>query len=288
MMRFVENFGGRRSVVAACSVVMLVAVGCGTGEYDNRLKVTLANVARRSTIEAYLTPGGTAVAGGNVSLRLPKLFDGSSKDVPVGDPRARVAGVPLPGLVKVTERAIDDPAGKMSVCYAYFAAVPKEGKPQDALQNELRGAIAAVLPNASWATENIEKMDGGSVSYPVLKASGPQSFDASGSGGANEQLEGQLELYLVPADKHWVLLGWRAPTANASKYQFFNSVKAAMGTVVVAAGAAPAAPPAGDAAPAPAPAAGEPMPAAAANNGAGEGLPPGAVGAAAGIAPLNP
>jgi hypothetical protein len=278
-----------RTPFAFAALVLLVATGCGTGEYDARLQTTINNVGRRAAIESFLTQGTTDVSpDSGVRFRLPAIFDGSSKSLAPGEARATIGGVALPGLVRASERAIDDPGGKYSVGYVYFAAVPKEGKPQDALQNELRTAIAGVLPTAKWETAQLEKLSGGSVSFPLLVATGPQAFDASQNGGANEQHEGRLEIYLVPADKHWVLIGWRAPTTHAGKYQLFDAVRAAMATVEVTpgmgGGSTPAAAAAAAATPAPA-AAGN----AAAPANAGEGLPPGgAVGAAAGLAPVTP
>jgi hypothetical protein len=276
-----------RSLALGALVTSLLTLGCGTGEYNSRLEGTVRNVGRRAAIEAYLGPGSSEAAPGTaVQLRLPTLFDGSAKSVAPAEPRAKIGAASIPDLVRVMERAIDDPAGKFSVCYVYFAAAQKEGKPQDVLQNELQRAIAAALPNAKWETAQLEKLSGGTASFPVLKASGPQPFDATQNGGANEQHEGQFELYLVPADKHWVLIGWRAPTAHASKYQFWDAVRASMATVEVGGGSAPAAPaaaPAGDPmAPGAAPAE------AAANNPPGHSGPPGAVGGAVGLAPLNP
>ncbi len=273
-----------RGIVIGAALAAVVGTGCGTGEYNNRLSATVNNVGRRAAIESLITQSAADAVGG-VRLRMPALFDGNAKQVNPGDARSRIGNAAIPGLVRASERAIDDPAGKYSVAYAYFAAAPKEGKAQDAFQNEVQRAVAAALPNAKWETVQIEKLSGGGASFPVLKATGPQPFDATQNGGASEQLEGQLELYLVPTDKQWVLIGWRAPSAHAGKYQFWDSVRAAMSTVEASGGGAAPAPaaPAGEAA-APASA---PM-AAAANNGPVEGLPPGAVGAAAGIAPLNP
>jgi hypothetical protein len=275
-------------MLGLCVVSLL---GCGKGEYDTRLQATVTNVARRAAIESVLSPSATdASPDSGVRFRLPLVFDSSAKPLAPGDARAKIGAVDIPGLIKANERAIDDPAGKYSVSYVYTAAVPKEGKTQEALQADVQRAIAAVLPNAKWENATVDKLAGGSASYPVLKATGPQIFDATQNGGANEQHEGQLELYLVPADKQWVLIGWRAPTAHATKYLFWNSVKAAMGTVEAGGGAAPA-PAAAPAADAAAPAAAAPgavapmpMPMPMAN----QALPPGAVGGAAGIAPLNP
>jgi|GEM_PF-5040486 len=287
-----------RSFAVAVLAAGPLTLGCGTGEYNTRLDGTVKNVARRAAIEAYLGASAADVsADSGVRLRLPTLFDASAKQLTPEDGRARVGPAAIPGLVRASERAIDDAAGKFSVGYVYFAAVPKEGKPQDAFQGEVQRAIAAALPNAKWETAQFEKLAGGAANFPVLKASGPQLFDASQNGGATEQHEGQFELYLVPADKHWVLIGWRAPTAHATKYQFWEGVRAAMATVEVGGGgastpAAPAAAPAADPM-APAPAAPMPMPMptlppAAANNPPGEGAPPGVVGGAVGLAPLNP
>jgi hypothetical protein len=233
---------------------LVVLAGCDiTGEYEKRFQETLKTAGYRAAFDAVLFAGDTEITGeGNASsgvkVRIPSLFDSNSKSLAT-EPRAQPPFVKLPGFGYALERALPDDANQFAPAYIYFAAVPKADLKPDQVQAPIAVAVAAAFPGANWSDVQVGTPQGGTMTHKVIRGDGQQDFDNAGTGGAVQKLDGRFALYFIEGPNHYALVGFRAPKAQADKWNFDAAVQAAMGTVSVAAGAAA---PAEAAAPAPA------------------------------------
>ena len=225
--------------------LLLVAVaGCDlTGQYEKKFQEALRTSAQRAVFDLNLNPTFTEVidpARKNVGvrLRIPRFFDASSKSLAAADLKGP-ALLAVPGLSYAVERQLDDASGKFLPVYVYFAAIPKAEQKTDALQAAVAQVAAALVPGAAWNDVQLDTPDGRKLSLKRLQASGKQPFmDVQKKAAVN--VDGRLDLYYVDGGDHHVLIAWRAPKAQAEKYQFDVATQAAMGTIEVAAPAGPA------------------------------------------------
>jgi hypothetical protein len=247
--------GAKNNIMRRLSILILagLVLGCGTGEYNARLAATLQGAGRKAQFDKFLYAEGQDVqvndAGGQatgVKLRIPSTLDANSKTLPNTDPKAQPPFVKLPGLGYAYERQLDDPAGKFAPVYLYLCAVPKADQNADALMADIQKGAAAVGQGA-WQDLQADSPSGTKVPLKLLSVTGQQDFDP---GTGPTKLEGRFDCYFYDAPQHFVFIAFRAPTAQATKYLYFDAARASVGTLQ-AAGA-----PAGAPAPAPAPAAG--------------------------------
>jgi hypothetical protein len=208
------------------------------GTYSKRYEQALVNVGKKAETAAMLHGQPTAVpdaAGGQsgVQLKLPSILDGNSKSLPNTEVRAQPPFVKLPGLNFAYERMVDDPAdaSKFNPAYCYLGAVSKAEQPADVVQAEVLKVVQAAFPGSAWIDVQAPTAGGGSVGVKLLSVSGPQDFDGGQIGKPVEKLEGQMDLYLYESGTHVVLIGFRAPTAHAGKYKFFDAARLAIGTI---------------------------------------------------------
>lgn len=262
----------QRVALLAFLLTLTMASGCGTGTYNERMKVSMAQAGRRGQFDQVLHGAMTAVNGAGdaaatgISLRIPKLFDDKSQSLPATNNRSNPPQGPLPGLSYAMERMLDDQAGKFAPAYCYIGAVSKASiKPED-LQKQIAARFGGAFQPVS-----VESPQGAGKSVLLLSALGAQDFDGAQSQLPVQKLEGQIDIYLIDSPNFVGIVAFRAPKDQAAKYQLFQNARMALGTFEAAAAAppapaAPAAPAAGGAAPAaaapggaaPAPAAGAP------------------------------
>ena len=240
--------------------------GCGTGEYNRRFQVSLTESGRKAEFDTLLHPGPTPVTDGGgqpagVQLRLPKVLDGSSQSLPSTTGRAQPPFLKIPGFAYAMERLLDDgtktPEGAdvFAPVYCYLAAVPKADQKPEVVSADVQKLVIAAFPQAAWQDTSAGSPTGGNIPLKVLTVSGQQDFDNGQNMGPVVKLDGRMDLYFYEGQTHFVFIGFRAPLTQATKYQFFEAGKSAMGTIE-----------AGAAAPAPVPAApAEGQPAAAAD-----------------------
>lgn len=226
----------RIATLAACGLLL---AGCDLGgTYSQRYNESLVSVGKRAAVDAMLHATETSVPDGGgkpsgVSLRLPSVLDANSKSLPAADARAQPPFLKIPGLNYTYERMLDDPADatKFAPAYCYLGAVSTAEQKSDAVQADLLKQAQAAFPGVAWTTVQLSSPAGDSVTAKVLSLSGPQDFDNGQIGGPVAKLDGQLDLYLYEGATHVVLIGFRAPSAQAGKYQFFEAAKVAMGTL---------------------------------------------------------
>jgi hypothetical protein len=247
MLRQTRNtavrFCSRETLVFLFGGALALAVGCDlTGEYEAEFKKALSSAGQRAVFDQSLHPSETDLTDAarksvGVRLRLPKLFDKDSKSLPATEARATPPFMRFPGLSYALERQIDDDKGQFMPAYVHFGAVPKADQKADALQAAIAQQVAAALPGAAWADAPLQTPDGQSITFKRLQATGPQDF-MNLQTNQPIKLDGRFDLYLIDAPAHYVLIGWRAPKAQADKYQFSTAAEAAMGTAIVQPGSA--------------------------------------------------
>jgi hypothetical protein len=217
-------------------LALALAAGCGTGEYNSRFAVSLTNSGRKAAsdqLQALLHAAATPIndASGQATgatIRIPASLDANSKSLPASDGRAQPPFLKIPGLGYAIERLLDDDAGQFSPVYCYLGAVPKTGQPADATLAEVQQQAAAAFSGAAW-----KDTQAGSNAVKLLSVGGQQDFDGGQNGGPVVKLDGRLDLYFHDAPTHLLFVGFRAPTAQATKYRFFEAAQAAMATLSV-------------------------------------------------------
>jgi hypothetical protein len=223
--------------VAVIGLVSFVFAGCDLGgTYNKRYSESLSSVGERAALDAMLLDAETQVTDAamkpsGLSLRLPGLFKEHAESLAATEPRAQPPFLKIPGFSYTIERLVDDPANpqQFAAVHCYLAAVPKADQKAEDLQADVQRQVTAALPGASWQDVPL----GGGISGKLLSASGPQEFmtaDASGT-RATGTIEGRLELYFCESDSHFAFIGFRAPTAHAGKYEFFEAIKLSLDTL---------------------------------------------------------
>jgi hypothetical protein len=224
-----------REFVAIGAAISLAGCDLG-GTYGKRYSESLTSVGQRAAAAAMLCDAETQVTDAatkpsGVMLRLPSLFKEHAASLAASEPRAQPPFLKIPGFSYTIERLVDDPADpkKFAAVHCYLAAVPKADQQADALQADVQTQVAAALPGAAWQDVQL----GGGISGKLLSVTGPQEFHTADASGATAPatIDGRLDLYFCESDSHLVLVGFRAPTAHAGKYQFFDAVKISLETL---------------------------------------------------------
>src|SRR4051812_31193115 len=121
----------------ATSLILLLAAGCDlTGQYEKELQKSAQTAGQRAVFDLNLHAAFTEVVDSakqniGVKLRIPKVFDGSSKALVASDPKNPL---PIPGLTYLLERQLDDDAGQFLPAYLMFVVTPKGDQKPDAVQ----------------------------------------------------------------------------------------------------------------------------------------------------------
>lgn len=217
----------------ASGVVALALAGCDLGgTYEQRFQASLTSVGEEAALNNLLHADPTEVPGSGITLRLPATFDSGAKSLPATEAGAQPPFANLPGLNYAMERLLgNDPQNPTSyaAAYIYLAAVPKAEKKSEDVQAEVQKQVGTAFAGANWTETQVGK----GLNGKLMSVSGQQDFvtaDAAG-GRATAKLDGQFDLYLFESGSHVVLVGFRAPKAEAATYAFFDAVKASIGTV---------------------------------------------------------
>jgi hypothetical protein len=216
----------------ATGVSALLLAGCDLGgTYQQRYTASLTSVGQEAALNNLLHAQPTEVPGSGITLRLPATFDSGAKSLQAAEAGAQPPFANLPGLNYAMERLLDDPAdaSKFAAAYIYLAAVPKAEKKSEDVQAEVQKQVGTAFAGANWTETQIGK----GLNGKLMSVTGQQDFvtaDAAG-GRATAKLDGQFDLYLFESGSHVVMVGFRAPTAQATKYTLFEAAKAAIGTV---------------------------------------------------------
>jgi len=238
----------KRLLIATCLYVFLIA-GCDLGgEYDSKVKTAMQVAGQRAVFDLNLHPTFTDVVDSakqnvGVKLRLPKVFDGNSKALPVDNQKGPVR---IPGLTYLLERQLDDDGGQFLPAYVFFVVAPKGEQKADAIQNALLQVMKLVSPGAAWNDASLPTPTGQSVALKRMRIEGEQPLPPA-QGKAPVKANTRTDIYFVDAGANAVLIGWLTPKAQAQKYNLEAATEAAMGTLE---NTAPPAAPGGKGAPA--------------------------------------
>jgi len=213
-------------LAAAVLALTCVAQGCGTREYERRLKGAVSTISKGSGFQQLYGP--TALEGTPITVRVPKTFQksftaGSVVDGAQVDPRrVKPPFMEISGLKITYEATVQDAVGGKMPYYCYLAAVPldvvREVQSPDEryqrLQKRVSNALREKFPQASDWTDVRCHTPGGDVRIcRKLSASGEQVFfyvDKAGA-GSFRNMPGTLEFYACTEAGHFVLVGWRVP-----------------------------------------------------------------------------
>jgi hypothetical protein len=195
-------------------VALLVAtVGCGTGEYNRRLKERVQELNSTVDIGSILYGAASPLAEANggqvgVSLQLPLLVTAQ----PATGETAQPAFLKLPGFAYAYPVSSGDKSGNI-----YIAAVPND-KGSAELQSELQGAVAGSFSGAAWAEAQVPTADGSGMMIQRISGIGQP---------------GRFDLYMLTSSTHHVLIGWLAPEGWSD---FFRASEYSMGSAMVSGG----------------------------------------------------
>jgi hypothetical protein len=243
----------RQRTVLAVSVVVatLAAGGCGTSEYERRVKEG-RELLQVGMIFSAIAPTPSEIPGTPILLRLPTFINASSKAFTEdsADPRGQGKVDPnrvqppflkLPGLRVCYEMTgIEEATGEPRYFYCYLAVAPvdqpgADGKPfEESVQAQLAAKFSA---QPQWEEVKCPIQSGKTVDWKRITVKGPQPFlNATGAPGSPD-LPGTFELYSKDVDGQRVIIGWRFP--NSIKEPVADIARLVAGSITSAAAANP-------------------------------------------------
>jgi len=188
-----------------------LSLGCGTGEYENRLQQRLATLGQDAAASEF----GRAVAipDSTLTISMPKDFlpvDGGA------DPkRVKIPFADLPEWKATYEGAIEDSNKGKQHYYCYLAIAQGDNDPGAALH----GRVNTAIPNTPAPADVQASGPGGkNETWRKFRATGKQAFwyVEGGGNGRMAEMDGVLEVWSrkVPEANCYVLFAWRAPVVN--------------------------------------------------------------------------
>jgi hypothetical protein len=202
------------------AIVLLVMLGCGTGEYERRLDNQISQLRNGSKSKDLYAP--QELPKTPVSVRVPLMFkdsplvEGAQVNGKLIDPR-RVKPMlfPLPWLRLTYEGFIDDPEVGKLPCYCYLGAVDVAGgQARDFTANTLKELKTKPGANVvDWADFTGGTPDGHGNPWKKLRFTGPQEFFTIGKNNQEQfqTMPGVLEIYVHEEAGQYVLVAWRMP-----------------------------------------------------------------------------
>ena len=243
-----------RSGHCFCLILLTaVAAGCGTAEYERRVK-EYTNAQPVDSVFTDLYDKPSPIPGSTVQLRLPKnldqakAFNESSPD-PSGTGKIDARRVQPPfmklsGLKATYEMLVPGDAGGPLCYYLYLAALAAGEPPAggaaltDSLQQQLTAAFPAANPKLQWTDVACQTPSAAKIAWKRIQVSGDQEF-STGNSGQFKNVPGTLILYLHEAQGIRVLIGWRVPNSLEQQAKADGLAKVMGGTVEVSAAPAP-------------------------------------------------
>ena len=208
----------------------VLLAGCDlSGTYEKRFTASLEAVADRAALDALLAPESKTASPASLSLRLPKAIDDKdAKQLQPSEATFNPPFVTIPGLATSIERLLDDETGKFAAAYCYLGAIEKGDKKADDVRAEVQKQVGTALSGANW--QDVTLAPG--LAGKLMSVSGQQDFQTSDKDGVRTiaRLDGQFDLYFCESGTHFVFIGFRAPKAQAAKYNLFEAAKASVGT----------------------------------------------------------
>jgi hypothetical protein len=228
------------NLALAIAATAIVAAGCGTSEYMQRVQQGLGGMKAGAVFNTlYEKP--SEIPGTPVVLRLPK-FIGESKAFTeqsaepngqgnVKPERLQPPFLKIPGLRVCYQMAtIDDSTGVLMPYYCYLGALPAgqpapDGKP---IEESILAQVVSAFPNTQpWSSIACPTPSGASIPWQSLTANGAQDFlDPSGN---PVKVDGVFRLFTSEIGGWRVLIGWRAPQGLAQRLDVAAAVAGTVG-----------------------------------------------------------
>jgi hypothetical protein len=193
--------------------LLVTAVGCGTGEYNRRMKDRVEELNSTVDIGAILYGAASPLADASrgqvgVTLQLPLLVTSQ----PATGDAAQPAFMKIPGFAYSYPVGSGGQSGNI-----YIAAVPVD-KAAAELKSEIQGAVGGSFSGAAWAEAQVPTADGSGLMIQRISGTGQP---------------GRFDLYLLTSSSHHVLVGWLAPDGWS---EFFQASEYSMGSAMVSGG----------------------------------------------------
>jgi len=231
----------RHSLSLALPLLLLAGCDLG-GQYDKKFQGALQNSAKQAVFADNLHTVYTEVMDSakqpvGVKLRLPKLFDGSSKVM-------TQSMIPLPGNMQGSTyglvKQVDDPNGKKLAYTVVITAMPKPD-PKAAAPVDLSKALATFLPGAKPEDVSFNSPSGQSVNLKRVRTD--MALPDAVAKAAKMSGEMRMDLYQIDAGSNMVMIVWMTPKSMAATLD--PAHEASMGTLEISAAPAGNPPPAG-------------------------------------------
>jgi hypothetical protein len=216
--------------------LLLLAAGCDTtGEYDKKIQESVQASAKNAVFADNLHAAHTEVMDAakqpiGVKLRLPKIFDNSSK-VTTKSP------IELPNVQSSTYglmRVVDDPAGKK---HSFSVIITATARPEQKAAGapDLTKAFAAFFPGAKPEDVTFNSPTGQPVTFKRFRGDMQMPAGMPKMDGVNNDL--RMDVYQIDAGGHTVMIMWMTPKAMVATLDPLQ--EASMGTLENAAAAPP-------------------------------------------------
>jgi hypothetical protein len=223
----------QRVALLVCLAVMLVpAIGCGTGEYNQRLEASVAKLRQLAKFDI-LKRQPTEIPQTVVSVRIPKTITDRTYTVDSANPNGdgnidpallEPAFLKLPGTHRMAQASDVDERQVRLPYELYMSGGPIDQKPAD-LAGDIQMQLATAFPEAAkdlaWEKLDCETPIGTKVSWQRMRTKGEQVFTLLGGGQPNT-LPGQVQVYMYEDARFFVVLVWRVPDVIAPKVPIDN------------------------------------------------------------------
>ncbi len=207
--------------------------GCGSAEYERRLKLGLEEIRQRSAFgQLYGQP--VALPGTPLMIRVPRAFtlsfqEGSAfDDKPIDNRRVTIPGVALPGLAVTYEGRVVDSAGGKYPYYMHLFAIERakagkliSSKSETPSALDTTGELYQQIQKAfdrthgSWAEVACQTPYGNQLAWQRLRTEGEQEVHYLRENGSEVYIKRPcvLDVFARIEGRYLVLVVWRAPAA---------------------------------------------------------------------------
>lgn len=208
------------SQVLCVAVVLLLGtwVGCGTGEYESRLKATEQRL-KQGSVFAQMSDA-IDLPGTPITVQLPPELNGSplaeGTDPRRLKPPGPEGGELLPGRKATYEGFVPYEGGSKMAYYCYLAATEASLIGSRDPIRSLRLQLRTMFPesNSTWEPVQCQTPDGTTKEWNHLSCTGDQEFyDVDPSGKETfKNTGGTMEFFSRKEGDYLIMIGWRVPT----------------------------------------------------------------------------